>query len=360
MKIKNYLSFCLKSFLDFIIIRLSELQIFIERRFIKENEYNFDDLTPNIKETELKENQKTYLKSLKWAVLNENINNVALTGFYGTGKSTILNTFLKKNKGFKNLHISLSKFSDNDYEDSHIEIAILQQIFYSKKQYILPDSRLKRIKNNKYLFPKAIGFFCWLISFLYIFYPSALITVLHRNYFLNSTFYKYLPYNNLIAISLIVWFIIGLVIIVKKSLKEILNLKLNKLSVKDVELISKDDKDNLLNKNIDEIIYFFEKTKVKVVIIEDLDRFNNPSILIKLREINSLINNCEDIDDKVTFIYAIKDEMFTQDNNRAKFFDFIIPLIPIINYDNSYEILTKKLSDYENKEYCSAKIIHWH
>lgn len=338
----------LNNSLDVLISHINKLQFFFEKQFLNENKYGFEDLTPNIKETEIKNTHKTYLESIKWAVQNENIKNVALTGFYGAGKSTILNSFIKKNKGLKSLMISLSKFDDKDYDEQDVEVAILQQIFYSKKQEILPDSRLKRIKNNKFLFLKAFVFFLWIISAIYILFPNVIDTVIYKNDTLCDFIYKYIPSKNLVSIPLIILFIIGLFIILKTVLKEILNLKLNKLSVQDLELIPKEDKDNLFNKNIDEIIYFFEKTKVKVVVIEDLDRFDNPSILIKLREINSLINNCEDIKNKVTFIYAIKDEMFSQDNNRAKFFDFLIPLIPIINYDNSYEILTEKLSIYND------------
>jgi len=348
MKALRFLIIKLNISLNLLISNINKFQFFIEKRFLNENKLGFEDLTPNINETEIKKNQKTYLESIKWAIQNKNIKNVALTGFYGTGKSTILNSFIKKNKGIKYLLISLSKFDDNDYKENEVEVAILQQIFYSKKQNVLSDSRLKRIKNNKYLFLKAVGFCVWIISCIYILLPNLISTFIFKNETLCDYLYKYFPNEDTIAIPLIFLFIVGLFIIFKTILKEVLNLKLNKLSVKDLELIPKEDKDNLFNKNIDEIIYFFEKTKVEVVIIEDLDRFNEPSILIKLREINSLINNCEDIENKVTFIYAIKDEMFSQDNNRAKFFDFIIPLIPIINYDNSYEILTEKLSGYND------------
>ncbi|MCV5359604.1 pcar domain protein, partial [Escherichia coli] len=49
---------------------------------------------------------------------------------------------------------------------------------------------------------------------------------------------------------------------------------------------------SLLNVYIDEIVYFFDSTKYDVVIFEDLDRFNNGRIFVKLREINQIINNC--------------------------------------------------------------------
>ena len=42
------------------------------------------------------------------------------------------------------------------------------------------------------------------------------------------------------------------------------------------------------------------------------------------------------------FVYAIRDDIFT-DTDRTKFFDFIIPVIPIINSTNSGEIFLQKL-----------------
>ena len=70
-------------------------------------------------------------------------------------------------------------------------------------------------------------------------------------------------------------------------------------------------------------MYFFESTTYDTVFIEDLDRFNQPNIFIKLRELNTVINNYDNIKRKVVFIYAIKDDMF-KDEERTKFFDFIV------------------------------------
>ena len=86
--------------------------------------------------------------------------------------------------------------------------------------------------------------------------------------------------------------------------------------------------------------------EANVVIIEDLDRFEQTEIFTKLREINLLINNSKSINRTVTFIYAIRDEMF-KDKDRTKFFDFIIPVIPVINYSNSNEQLTRALEKFE-------------
>ena len=103
--------------------------------------------------------------------------------------------------------------------------------------------------------------------------------------------------------------------------------------------------DSVFNKNLDEIMYFFEATKFRIVFFEDLDRLNDRKIFIHLRELNNLLNNDESIKEKpIVFVYAVRDNIFIQDD-RTKFFDFIIPVIPVINSTNSGEILLERLED---------------
>lgn len=101
--------------------------------------------------------------------------------------------------------------------------------------------------------------------------------------------------------------------------------------------------DSVFNKNLDEIMYFFEATKYRIVFFEDLDRLDDRSIFVHLHELNNLLNNDDSIKEKpVVFVYAVKDDIFTKED-RTKFFDFIIPVIPVINSTNSGEILLEKL-----------------
>ena len=122
-----------------------------------------------------------------------------------------------------------------------------------------------------------------------------------------------------------------------------------KFSIKNAEIeIGTEVSKSALNTYLDEILYFFEVSKYSVVFIEDLDRFEQSDIFVKLRELNQLINNSKKVKQNVVFVYAIKDEMF-MNKERTKFFDFIIPVIPVINNSNSKEKLQTilKKSNYE-------------
>lgn len=83
-------------------------------------------------------------------------------------------------------------------------------------------------------------------------------------------------------------------------------------------------------------------TGYKAVFIEDLDRFNRIDIFVKLRELNTILNNYEKIKKRIIFIYAVRDDMFLNEE-RTKFFEFILPVIPYITSTNSSEILLARI-----------------
>lgn len=124
---------------------------------------------------------------------------------------------------------------------------------------------------------------------------------------------------------------------------------LNKLGAAGAEISFNEKRgDSILNKFIDELIYFFAKTKYNIVVFEDLDRFPSRDIFIKLREVNTLLNYSDEIQKKgklIKFIFVLGDDVFQNSEDRTKFFDFIIPVIPIINSFNAEEKLRDAISN---------------
>ena len=56
---------------------------------------NFNTLSP----TDSAENIDSYIESLDWALKNKSkIKNIAISGAYGSGKSSVIRTFIKRNK----------------------------------------------------------------------------------------------------------------------------------------------------------------------------------------------------------------------------------------------------------------------
>ena len=61
------------------------------------------DLAP---ESEVK-NGEEYINALHWAIKNNNVKNIALAGPYGSGKSSIIQTYMYRFPSTKALNISL-------------------------------------------------------------------------------------------------------------------------------------------------------------------------------------------------------------------------------------------------------------
>ncbi|MBT2916439.1 ATP-binding protein, partial [Vibrio anguillarum] len=94
----------------------------------------------------------TYSEALRFATNNSKISNIALTGPYGSGKSSIIQSFLKTYRR-PVLHISLATFiteaetKAETVDRQEIERRILQQMLYGADANKLPLSRFKRIQS---------------------------------------------------------------------------------------------------------------------------------------------------------------------------------------------------------------------
>jgi len=319
---------------------IQSCQAMIESMTKTSKSSRFKSLAPTVEI----DNPKIYHEALDWALSNrkrEDIKNIAITGYYGSGKSSVIKNFIAHyNHKFNFLSLSLATFKDfdttGDSRDTikEIEESILQQIFYNVRDSKIPNSRFSKIPQDltfQYLlFAIPIIFFLLSISlFFFKEVNTSLEWQLTDKQISNS-----LVISGVSVILLILW--------------RLKSLTLNKLSVKnlEVDLAKKNDDLSVLNKYIDEIIYFFKKTKYQVVIIEDIDRFETTEIFTKLREINLILNNSEITKDlHIVFIYAIKDDQFKNKKDRTKFFDFILPIIPVINLNNSIDKLLRIKND---------------
>lgn len=298
--------------------------------------------------TENAEKVEDYLDTLDWALSNrKKIKNIAVAGPYGSGKSSVIQTFQKKNKHNKNYHflnISLATFKEEKKSKSNfdkddilrlIELSILQQLFFHEKDNRIPDSRFKKIKNHKYkyLLGITLGVVVFIISFLQLVFPNFLSKF--------SLFELQSNTSNVFHILSVLFVFIGSSFAIFKSIRFLKGLSIKKFGISNATIeIDNSISKSILNNHIDEILYFFEVTNYNVVIFEDLDRFEQTDVFTKLREINLLINYSKKINKDIVFIYAIRDDMF-QDKDRTKFFDFMIPIIPVINSSNSNEKLLK-------------------
>lgn len=315
-----------------------------------EKDIRYKDLGPK----DISQEDSEYFRALDWAFNNEKIYNIAIAGPYGSGKSSIINSYIKKHPELKAVNISLANFlvldkSNNVDTDagadieSELETGILKQLFYKVSHKKIPQSRYRK------LHPVSRAKIFWTIVFL-MFFGYLVSGFLYNNTGeILENYIKTASENYNCAEGWV--FAIGMGILVVSVLlgTELIWLALSKIHVKEINFsdhatatIEKGTDESIFNKNIDEIVYFFEVTGYKAVFIEDLDRFNRIDIFVKLRELNTILNHYEKIKKRIVFIYAVRDDMFLNEE-RTKFFEFILPVIPYITSANSSEILLERI-----------------
>ena len=80
----------------------------------------------------LNENKKIYTEALDYAFGNSDIKNIAITGIYGAGKSTVWNTYVHQ-KGLSNLiTVSLGKYKNNISDDDSLKEVTMTKLATSE------------------------------------------------------------------------------------------------------------------------------------------------------------------------------------------------------------------------------------
>lgn len=329
---------------------LRKICIMLEKKTLIE-ESPISSLAPKILTGKDKEKIQPYLDKIKETIDAKGINNIALAGGYGSGKSTIIKTFQHYNPQYEYLNISLASFNNKDSDTSSIaseekkkqkeelerllEVSILQQIFYHVKPTQIPESRFKRIINipNWKRWGISALFILWLLSVILLLKYDYLDKINPKTWNRESSLDYYYAF---IIISVV---FLGIGFFSKMIIDLLRNSRITKVSIKGELELGDNVNKSVFNEHLEEILYFFERTKHNVVIIEDLDRFDSTDIFTKLREINILLNNSKSIQREINFIYAVGDDLFKDKKERVKFFEYIIPVIPFINSSNADEQL---------------------
>ena len=295
---------------------------------------------------------------LKFALEQSDSRNIAITGHYGSGKSSVANTCIDE-MGIANkvLRISMSTFSlpseNEDQNSNEIEYKIVQHLLYKCDKNKIPYSGFKRIHEpvvrnyEQYIVCILVALACFVIAFE----PS----ILRIDSFYDG-YYRLFGeragwWINLIAdacsVGYLVWFLFRVGKITATKLNQFRNIK---IEAKGVKLEASTNVDvSVFNKYLDEIIYIIQENQYNYILFEDLDRLDSSDkLFLKIRELNMLINESETFKKQgriVRFIYAIRDDVFTRDL-RTKCFDYIVSVVPVVDHYNVTDYLIK---EYKNK-----------
>ena len=332
------------------------------------------------------EQHRMYVDALNNAIQQDEVTNIALSGPYGVGKSSILEGFWDEHPGA--IFISLStlgfsqpaaskspKSSDGSIspQTNQIQKEIVKQLLYRKPPNELPASRFKRIQKPDWKQSLVVSA---LIGFILTIVIAAIGGFSKIPKVCDSAWWEFgVKFVCLwLLLSLSVWF-------ASKYLQGTVHLDKFTAGPATLALSGSDNgnDDSYFDRYLDELIYFFEMSTCRIVVFEDIDRFGNWEIFEELRELNTLLNNAEQLQDKksesdkneIVFIYAMKESIFepqavpdtdevAKDNQdraiqeiqkacRTKFFDVIIPVVPFVTHRSARDLVRQELEGVKPK-----------
>ncbi|MFE9874370.1 hypothetical protein ACFYON_27405 [Micromonospora sp. NPDC005686] len=322
--------------------------------------------------------------------------NIALAGHYGSGKSSVIlgvQAGLDQRK-INCVNLSLSSLGIDDTKRARIQQdgtlppltnliqkEIVKQLLYRKAPADMPGSRYFRIDSFR-RWPAAFGGAAVAVVFFVIAVlfglvdrvekvgPQALVT--------SRDWVPWAIVGGLGVFLGVIWFLLW------RALRSRVRVESVSAGGAAVTLSAKEN--SYFDEYLDEIVYFFQRTKTQVAIFEDLDRFRDPHIFETLRELNTVLNNSEQVKSRpVRFVYAVRDSIFEQlkvdaapdgaadvdagtaalrasaletapSTNRTKFFDLVVPMVPFITHRSSRDLLAAEFA--ESDERPSAALVN--
>ena len=314
-----------------------------------------------------------YVEKLEQAVRNPKVRNIALTGGYGTGKSSVIQGLVERIHSSKELKkirpiiISLPTIQIADESDSgdnrtdRIQREIVKQLLYRSDPRKMRRSQYRRITHITTV-QRAIA--CFIIA-IFLTFAFWLLAKPDWHWSQEGSLWGYWQPA---MVQTILW---GLTFYIDWTWVNKPTIAIKGLQLGPAKLELEKNDFNYFDKYLNEIIYYFEVSKTNLVVFEDLDRFDDPYIFDALHELNELINISlgqerftEQKKPPVRFLYTIQDSIFEyktkgiienadaryahqlEIENRTKFFDFIVPIIPFSTSRNAYEYLTQLLNDH--------------
>ena len=360
------------------------------------------DLSPLTPEFMPEEHGK-YIGELETALTKPDVRNIALSGGYGVGKSSILKEFSRRHQD-RVVELSLSAMAPISAAEldksvpkqaatptNRIQQEIVKQLLYRESTAEARGSRFRRLECFNW--PSAIVFAVIFASFIAIVFlltgwSSQIASAIS------------LGDSARIWVSLIIWgiFTVGSLLVG--------HLWTGRLQIKQVTAgsaaVTLDEKSvSYFDQYLDEIVYYFQVSHRNIVIFEDIDRFDDPQIFDTLRSLNTILNASPQIFkggqafgnesktgeacislgqskkacEPIRFIYAVKDSIFDQVGkkeeepnrsasakvqktdlvqeeivraNRTKFFDLIVPVVPFISCQNARDLASRLIKEDNN------------
>lgn len=238
-----------------------------------------ESLTPNYDE----KHHGTYLRRLEEVVKDPTNLNIALTGRYGAGKSSVLDRFeANHRKTTQRLAIStLAPGEEGESTTNRIQKEIVKQLLYGATEKVGKNSRFTKIAvlSKRTAVLQSAGFVVCVGGLLYLLGWLPAI--------------KWTGDEQASWVRMVAW--VGAGILATLAVSVVRMLTHGRFWVSDVSaggaaLTLTEKPESFFDKYLDEIVHYFRREAKDIVVFEDLDRFEDPHIFEALRELNTLLN----------------------------------------------------------------------
>lgn len=286
--------------------------------------------------------------------------NIALSGPYGAGKSSVMEKVKKQQqgRGEKWITISLATFgetssaqnSGSTLSQNAVEAEILRQMVHKIGTSMAPKSRFRKLRDRK---PATDALIAALVL------TFALLTAYLAN--VSSRLFS-LQLSCIEDFAFLAWLVIAGVGIYHLVRTNVVSKMVRRVKIFEAEFeITPSDSKSPYERCADEIVYLLNASKVDAVIFEDLDRFDSMAIFEKMRSLNSLANDSrfsdaekkwtekskQEAEKPLRFFFLVRDGLFKNPHDRTKFFDYVIPVIPYIDPNSALDIFQNALDGVE-------------
>ena len=279
--------------------------------------------------------------------------NIALSGPYGAGKSSVMEKVKKEQQkqGKKWIAISLATFGEaggkqkleSSLSQNDVEAEILRQMVHKIGTSMAPKSRFRRLCDRK---PATDAFIAALM----------LVFALLATY-LASISSKLLSFqlSCIDSFAFIAWLVIAGAGIYRLIRTNMISRMASRVKIFEAEFeIAPPDSKSPYERCADEIVYLLNASKVDAVIFEDLDRFDSMAIFERKRNRKPQANDSRPNDTKgeaeekkvkpLKFFFLVRDGLFENPHDRTKFFDYVIPVVPYIEPHSALGIFRNALN----------------
>lgn len=324
---------------------------------MSDDSYKFQKLTP-FSDVEL----GIYKNAIDFVFANDDLKNIAISGQYSAGKSSLVESYKKSHSNIKFVHISLAHFRATEEAETNepskaisetaLEGKILNQLIHQINADDIPQTHFKvkkKIKTSNIVI-NTIFTVLFIATVLHITlfnkwgeFVSLLSDGVLKTLLTLSTRHDTLLISGFIATILSFIFVYKLIKTQKnRNVFKKINVQGNEIE------IFEESEESYFDRYLNEVLYLFENVDADAIIFEDMDRFNSNHIFERLHEVNRLVNIQRTLaghkKSTLRFIYLLRDDIFIS-KDRTKFFDYIIPVIPVVDSSNSYDQFISHFDD---------------